>query len=284
MSRQFLHRLHAKVYADSWKNPLFADPKVKERSSDRLQLSLYTLLTLASLGALCSLLFWFATQSRFAITTIEVSGMRSLPNEAVALSAWEASLSCRHLFVPCLYVWNSSHIPFFEMLSSKYPLQELQSTVQEQTRLFTVYEAVVMIPLRIHDQVWFATPQGVLQYEASQDDINAGVIIPADVYTEIDISALFDQGEAGLHIADEDFFSSLMAYKKAFLAQGISISTLALTDDPGKVVAQTQDGFVIYFTPWEDASRQTERLVSVLAQQTPNEYADIRFGERIYIK
>lgn len=284
MSRQFLHRLQARVYAGSWKNPLFADPKVKERSSNRLQFLLYALLTGASVSAICAVLFWFATQPRFSITTIEVVGMRSIPNTAVALSAWEATLACDYFFVPCFYSWNSAHASLEETLHLRYPISHLQASTADHILTLHVEEAVVMIPLRIEQQVWFATQQGVLQYEASEEDIHAGMIIPPEAYTEIDISALVQSGDYGQQIADSELFISLANYKKELLAQGIPIVSFLLTNDPGKVIAQTQAGFAIYFTPWEDARKQAQRLASVLVQQVPNEYADIRFGERVYIK
>ena len=87
-----------------------------------------------------------------------------------------------------------------------------------------------------------------------------------------------------MQVVDAEVFRSIAAYKKAFVAQGIPVTSFALTHDAGKVIAYTQGGFAVYFTPWEDADTQVRRLMNVLAQATPQSYADIRFGERIYVK
>jgi hypothetical protein len=78
--KPFLQRLRAKEYAGSWKNPLFEDPKMRERSYERSRFVLYGLLTIASLSACTSLLFWLGTQERFALGDIRVEGMRSIQN------------------------------------------------------------------------------------------------------------------------------------------------------------------------------------------------------------
>lgn len=284
MSKPFLQRLHAKVYAASWKNPLFADPKVKERSSERLRYVAYSLLVIVSCIAFFSGLFWFGTQQRFVINDVQVEGMRSIPNKKIALHVLQTSLACEHLFVPCVYGWNISRADIPDVLYGAYSLEQVTVSTNEHLLLVQLREAVTMIPVRIGTQVWFATPSGVLQSSATADDIAAGIVIPADAYTEIDASAVVEEGAVGMQVVDAEVFHAIAAYKKAFVAQGIPVASFALTDDAGKVIAYTQGGFAVYFTPWEDADTQVRRLINVLAQATPQSYADIRFGERIYVK
>jgi len=284
MSKPFLQRLHAKVYAASWKNPLFADPKVKERSSERLRYVMYSLLVVVSCIAFFSGLFWFGTQQRFAMNDVQVEGMRSLPDKKIALHVFQASLACEYFFAPCLYTWNISQANIPDVLYAAYSLEQAAVSVNEHLLFVQLREAVTMIPLRIGTHIWFATPSGVLQISATADDVAAGIIIPPDVYTEIDVSAVVEEGTVGIQVADAETFRALEAYKEAFLAQGVSVTSFALTDDAGKVIAYTQAGFSVYFTPWEDADTQVRRLAHVLAQATPQSYADIRFGERVYVK
>ncbi|NBS70948.1 hypothetical protein EBT31_18885, partial [bacterium] len=276
--------LHAKVYAGSWKNPLFVDPKVQERSSDRMRYIAYSLLVATSCIAFFSGLFWLGTQQRFVINDVQVEGMRSMPNKKIALHILQTSLNCKHFFAPCLYTWNISQANISEVLRSTYSLEQVTSSIREHLFFVQLREAVTMIPVRIGTQVWFATPSGVLQVPATADDIATGIIIPADAYIEIDVSAIVEGGAVGMQIADPHAFRLIAEYKKAFLARGISVASFAFTDDAGKVIAYTQAGFAVYFTPWEDADTQVRRLVNVLTQATPQAYADIRFGERIYIK
>ncbi len=284
MGKSFLQRLHAKMYAASWKNPLFADPKVKERSSERVRYVAYSLLVMISCIAFFSGLFWLGAQQRFVMNDVQVEGMRSLPNKKIALHVLQASLACEYLFAPCLYKWNISRADIPDVLYAAYSLEQVTVSTNEHLLLVQLREAVMMIPVRIGTQVWFATQSGVLQSPATADDIAAGIVIPADAYTEIDVSAVVQEGTAGMQVVDAETFRSIAAYKKAFLAQGLSVTSFALTDDAGKMIAYTQAGFAVYFTPWEDADTQVRRLTNVLAQATPQSYADIRFGERIYIK
>ena len=284
MGKPFLQRLHAKVYAASWKNPLFADPKVKERSSERARYVAYSFLVMVSCIAFFSGLFWLGTQQRFVINEVQVEGMRSVPNKKIALRVLHTSLACEYLFAPCLYKWNISRANIPDVLHGVYNLEQVTVFTNEHLLLVQLREAVTMIPVRIGTQVWFATQSGVLQSPATADDIAAGIVIPADAYTEIDVSAVVQEGVAGMQVVDAETFSSLAAYKKAFLTQGLPVTSFALTNDAGKMVAYTQTGFAVYFTPWEDADTQVQRLTNVLAQATPQSYVDIRFGERIYVK
>lgn len=284
MGKPFLQRLHAKMYAASWKNPLFVDPKVKERSSERARYVAYSLLVIVSCIAFFSGLFWLGTQQRFVINDVQVEGMRSLPNKKIALHVLQTSLECEYLFAPCLYNWNISRADIPDVLYGVYSLEQVTVSTNEHLLLVQLREAVTVIPVRIGSQVWFATQSGVLQSPATADDITAGIVIPADAYTEIDVSAVVEEGTMGMQILDAEVFRSIASYKKAFSAQGISITSFVLTDDAGKVIAYTQAGFAVYFTPWEDADTQVRRLTHVLAQATPQSYADIRFGERIYVK
>lgn len=284
MGKPFLQRLHAKMYAASWKNPLFVDPKVKERSSERVRYVAYSLLVIVSCIAFFSGLFWLGTQQRFVIYDVQVDGMRSIPNKKIALHVLQTSLECEYLFAPCLYNWNIARADIPDMLHGVYSLEQVTVSTNEHLLIVQLREAVTMIPVRIGSQVWFATQLGVLQSLATADDIAAGIVIPADAYTEIDVSAVIEEGVVGMQVIDAETFSFLAAYKKAFLAQGLPITSLVLTDDAGKVIAYTQTGFAVYFTPWEDADIQVRRLTNVLAQATPQSYIDIRFGERIYVK
>jgi hypothetical protein len=284
MSKPFLHRLHAKVYAASWKNPLFVDPKVKERSSERLRYGIYSLLLIVSCITFFSGLFWFGTQPRFVINNVQVEGMRSIPNEKIALHVLQTALACEHFFVPCLYGWNISHANISDVLHGTYSLEQVTISTDEHLLLAQLHEAVTMIPVRIGTQVWFATHSGILQSPATADDIAAGIVIPADTYTEIDASAVVEEGAVGMQIVSAEVFHAIAAYKKIFVTQGISLVSFELTNDAGKVIAYTKDGFAVYFTPWEDADVQIRRLISVLAQATPQSYVDIRFGKRIYVK
>lgn len=284
MGKSFLQRLHAKVYAASWGNPLFADPKVKERSLTRTRYVAYSLLVLVSTITFFSALFWFGTQDRFALVEVRTEGMRSIPNETLSLRALHKARTCTHLFAPCLYRWNIGRAEIVEMLQSSYELEYVSLLAQDHLITLQLREAVTMIPLRIGSQVWFATQTGVLKTEATAEDIAAGIIIPADVYQEIDVSVVVEQGSPEMQVLSAQMFQQILAYKRAFFERGIPIASFSLTDDAGKVMAHTQMGFAIFFTPWEDAERQIHRLTGVLSQATPQSYVDIRFGERIYVK
>lgn len=284
MGKSFLQRLHAKVYAASWGNPLFADPKVKERSLERTRYVAYSLLVLISIITFFSALFWFGTQDRFALVEVHTEGMRSIPNEVLSLRALQKARTCTHLFAPCLYRWNVERAEIPHMLHSSYELEYVSLSVQEHLLTLQLRESVTMIPLRIGSQVWFATQTGVLKAEVTAEDISAGIIIPADVYQEIDVSAVIEEGSPDVQVLSAQIFQQILVYKQAFVERGIPITSFSLTDDAGKVIAHTQMGFAIFFTPWEDAERQIHRLTGVLSQTTPQSYIDIRFGERIYVK
>ncbi len=284
MSKPFLHRLHARVYAASWKNPLFTDPQAKQRSSGRMRYLGYTLLVLLSCVTCCALLFWFGTQERFAITDVHVEGMRSVPQEKIAGEVLQALGACQRFFVPCLYTWNINEDDLTHLLTSSHHLDRVAFTFEEHVLKVDVVEAVTMIPVRIGSQVWFATQAGVLQSAATPEDIARGVLIPHEVYQEIDVSDLGVEGVAGLQIADPHAFQVIESYKRAFNTSVIPITSFAITKDAGKMVAYTQAGYSIFFSPWEDANTQVARLAAVLAQTVPVSYADIRFGERVYVK
>lgn len=273
------------MYAGSWKNPLFTDPKVKERSSERWRYFAYSLLVLVSGFAFFSGSFWFATQSRFLVHNITAEGMRTLPNERVALHALQTALSCEHFFAPCLYTWNVDRAHMISALGAVYHLESIAYTVNDHQLHLVLHEAVTLIPVRIGSDVWFATQTGVLQQKATPEDISAGILIPSDAYQEIDASAVVQgEGSEGMQVLTPDVFAQLAAYKKAFSDNHLTVTSFAFTSDAGKMVANTQNGFAVFFTPWDDAQVQMHRLVAVLAEATPQSYADIRFGERIYIK
>lgn len=285
MGKPFLHRLHAKEYAGSWKNPFFADPQARERSRERLRYGLYTVLVGVSMSTCLSLLFWFGTQEKFAITRIRVEGMRSIPNEKIAQEALHLLADCEAWFSPCLYTWNSAQEETLSTLKNKYALEEAGGTVLEQELVIRVREAVVFIPLRIGPQLWFASQGGVLQKEATPEDIAAGILIPPEVYSEIDVSeAVHETPAPGLQVRTPEVFSDIAGYKEAFTEWGMVITSFQVTKDVGKVIAHTKQGFAVFFTPWEDARVQVKRLAEVLKETTPEHYADIRFQERIYIK
>lgn len=281
--RSFLQRFHAKVYAGSWKNPLFADPKAKERSHERVKYVLYSLLMLTGVTACCSGLYWFATQEQFAITQVQGTGMRSMPNSVIVRDTYRALHNCTRFTIPCMYQWNVKKADL-NALKRVYPLEHLSATLEGHIFHIAVQEAVTMIPLRIGQDIWFATPSGVLQKKASAEDIAAGIVIPPEAYSEIDVSVLVGEGREGLQVGKQELFENIAKYRKAFSTQELVIQTFTITADAGRVVAKTPQGFDIYFTPWKDAQQQVARLASVLAQATPQAYADIRFDERIYVK
>lgn len=285
MGKPFLQRLHAKGYADSWRNPLFSDPKVRERSLERLRYFLYSLLVIASGAACLSLLFWFGVQDKFAVTSVRVEGMRSISDKKLAQDVLRDLSECTAWFSPCLYAWNVPQEDVLKGLQHTYALEQITGTLQNQEFFIQVREAVTLIPLRIGSSVWFASQTGVLQMEATQEDIAAGILIPPDVYSEIDVSEAFNEAPGvGMQVLSPEVFESITAYKKAFTGQGIAIASFTLTKDAGKIIANTAQGFSIFFTPWEDASVQVRRLGDVLQEATPQSYVDIRFGERIYVK
>ena len=285
MAKPFLQRLRAKEYAGSWKNPLFADPKVRERTSERLRYVLYTLLVLVSFAACVSLLFWFGVQDRFAISEVRASGMRSVSNQVLARDALYELTACRHLFAPCLYTWNVGKGGVVAVLSGAYTLEQIATSVEEHALVLQVREAVTLIPLRINSAVWFATQSGVLQMEATADDIAAGVLIPPEAYSEIDVSATVKEAPVvGMEVLSAERFAQIAAYRKEFTSHGIAITSFTVTEDAGKVIATTGQGFAVFFTPWEDAEVQVGRMSDVLKEATPQSYVDIRFGERIYVK
>lgn len=284
MRQSFLQRLHARVYAGSWKNPLFADPKVKERALGRTHYFAYTALVIMSCIAACSGAFWFATQPRFALYEFRVEGMRTRPSGVLAQEAIVEALACRHFFVPCVYSWNIARAKIESDLMKEYPLEDVHITITDHLFLGVVREAVTVLPLRIGNDVWFASQTGILQSIASPEDIAAGIIIPPDAYVEIDASAVVKDPQAGMQVLTPETFSEIAHYRTTLTDHALGVTSFVLTSDVGKIRARTQAGFEIFFTPWEDAQIQVGRLVHVLAEATPNEYADIRFGERIYIK
>lgn len=285
MAKSFLQRLHAKEYGGSWKNPLFADPKVRERSSERLRYTLYSLLVGVSFFSCLSLLFWFGTQEKFAITNIRVEGMRSIPDKKLAGDVLATLFECKKLLAPCFYTWNLPHNDVLATLQSVYTLEQAGSTVQDNELLIQIREAVTLIPLRIDAAVWFASQAGVLQKEATSEEISAGILIPPEAYSEIDVSAAVDAVPAvHMEVLSPEVFANIALYRKIFTEQGIAIASFVLTEDAGKVIANTTQGFAVFFTPWENASVQVRRLTDVLQEVTPQSYVDIRFGERIYVK
>jgi hypothetical protein len=283
-SKSFLQRLHAKMYAGSWTNPLFADPKVKERAFERSKYALYTALAVVSGVTFFSTLFWFGTQERFAIHEVEVSGMRSLANAYLERDILHSLKECSAFTVDCLYTWNMGHAEIVSVLQEKYPLEEVSLTLEGKKLHVQVREAVTMIPVRIGHDIWFATQTGVLQAVATSEEIQAGIIIPPESYSEIDVSQLHAAGEVGMQVESKDLFENIAAYRKALSMNGIGIERFTVTKDRGRIEARTLGGYDVFFTPWEDPGVQIRRLVKVLAEATPQSYVDIRFGERIYLK
>ncbi len=280
----FLQKIHAKMYAGSWKNPFFSDPKVKERAYERSRIAWYMALTGVSACALASLAFWYATQPRFAIHAINAEGMRSLPNAVLARTAYEEIKKCRAFGLPCWYTWNYEKAEIENQLKEKFPLEKSTLHIEGRNMFITVSESVTTIPLRIGSEVWFATQTGTLLKIATEEERNAGVLIPRDVYTEIDVTKAIDKGEVGAQVASADVFNTLNAYKEVFKEKGIIIDHLVLTRDAGKIIAVTKEGYSIFFSPFEAPREQGERAAKVLAERTPGSYIDIRFGDRVFVK
>lgn len=287
MGKSFLQRLHAKEYAASWKNPLFSDPKVRDRAHERTRLVMYSALMGTALVACGALAFWFATQDRFFLNDIVVTGMRSVPNEKLALMAWHEVRQCTRFGAPCMFTWNESAADVAKQLSGAYTLEQIEVMPNEHALTITVKEAVTLIPVKIGNDIWFATQGGVLQTKATPEDIAAGILIPPDAYHEIDVTQalLKDQAiEAGAQILTPETFAAIATYQKTFAANGIAITSYACTSDAGKVIAHTSQGYLVYITPWQDAETQVRRMLEVLKEASPQAYIDIRFGERIYVK
>jgi hypothetical protein len=287
MGKSFLQRLHAKEYAASWKNPLFSDPKIKERSYERTGFALYSLLLIVTIFACISLVFWAATQDRFLITEITVEGMRSVPNEKIAQQTWITLRTCKKFGVPCLFFWNESPKKITATLQKTYALDQILVNRKEHVLSMSVTESVTLIPLKIKNDIWFATQDGMLQSLATQEEITKGVLIPPEAYSEINVTAalsLDTEISEGIQILTPELFSQIAQYRKAFVEKGMAITSFEVTTDPGKIIAHVQDSFTVYFTPWQDPETQVRRLHDVLKEATPQFYADIRFGERIYVK
>jgi hypothetical protein len=173
-------------------------------------------------------------------------------------------------------------------LQKNYTLEQVAAAIHDNEYLITVQEAVTMIPLRIGTDVWFASKEGIVQRKATPEDIQEGIIIPSDVYCEIDVSEVLGAEstsvQEGSHILSPETFSQIARYQNMFAEKGIMITSLKVTEDSGKSIAYTQEGFAVFFTPWKDAVTQGDRLARVLAEATPQSYVDIRFGERVYVK
>lgn len=287
MGKSFLQRLHAKGYAASWKNPLFSDPKIKERSYERTGFVLYSLLVIVAVSTCISLAYWVATQNRFLITEITVEGMRSVPNEKIAQQTWMNLYTCRKFGAPCLFYWNASPEEITTPLQKTYTLDQILVKREEHTLGINIAESVTLIPLKIRDEIWFATQDGTIQSLATQEEIAKGVLIPPASYTEINITAALSLDTKifeGAQVLTPELFAQIAQYRKAFGEKGMAITSFEMTTDPGKIIAHAQNGFAIYFTPWQDPEIQVRRLQDVLKEAVPQSYADIRFGERIYVK
>lgn len=218
------------------------------------------------------------------INKIEISGTSSVPADIIEEKFVKWQLEQRKWLI-----FRQNNILLF---SKKW----LQENIEQQYTIDTLaidkkllHTLSVTITERTPTLVW-KTNEKI--YYLDENGFIASAI--ANSESVIDLPQILDEGNESVNIGQEILTNEKISFIKELVEAMPTINALEVTSYSTphqlstQINVQVTDGYQIYFDSQKELTNQIEKLRRALTEsesaQSPQEYIDLRIGDRVYVK
>ncbi len=260
-------------------NPFFHKPKKKPNKR------LFACLTVAGVGLVIFLIWFFLAAPIWRINNIKVEGLTRVTDTEIKNKIWEQTNKSRYLVFRQNNIWLFNKDEAQEGILASYNLASLQIVKKlPKTVLVRVGERPYSFIFQQGNDFFYASSDGYIIRESTvQEEDKTKYLILENKNTN---NLIAEKNK--INISD-NYLNFIFELANALtLHSELSVERFIIDQEFNTIKVKFKDGPLVYFNTQTEAKAQVDRLVLVKREKIKDNfiktnYIDLRYGDRIFI-